>query len=75
MKEFFDYFTKENVENIALTLFFMGVLGIIYSIIAGIWGFAPIEFFNLKIFGTSLLIGLIGIVIGYVNDDINENTK
>jgi len=53
----------------------MFFIGIIYSIIAGIWGFAPIEFFNLKLLATSLLIGVIGIVIGYVNDDINENTE
>lgn len=36
MKEFFDYFTKENINKIALTLLFIDLIDVVYSIIGGI---------------------------------------
>jgi hypothetical protein len=69
MKEFFDYFTKERVEYILVTVFLICILGIVYSIIAGIWGFAPIININWKIFGTSVVIGVITVIVRHLNDD------
>lgn len=69
MKEFFDYFTKERVEYMSLTAFLIGVVGVLYSIIAGIWGFAPSPNLNWKIFGTSIIIVFIASFIAYLNDD------
>ena len=63
------YFTDENVEKIASTIVIIGVIGIVYSIIAGIWGFAPTVNINWKIFATSIIITIIGIVIGNINDN------
>ena len=44
----------------------LGCLAILYSIIAGIWGYAPSENFNWRIFGTgvvSIVLGVIGLYI------------
>jgi len=69
MEKLEDYFTKEKVENYSLIAFVIAVVGIIYSIIAGIWRFAPSPNINWKIFGTSVIIGIIAIIIAYANDD------
>lgn len=66
-----DYFTKERIENTSVGMFIFGCIGVLYSIIAGIWGFAPIKNINWKIFGTSIIIAVIGIIIAHVNDDTN----
>jgi len=69
MNEIFKYFTKEKIDNIALTVFIIAVLAIIYSIIAGIWGFAPVKNMNWKIFGTSIVIAIIAVIVAYINDE------
>lgn len=69
MDELKNYLTKENVEKFSLGMFFIGLIGVIYSIIAGIWGFAPSLNFNWKVFGTSLIIGVIGVIIAHINDE------
>jgi len=68
MENLEDYFTKEKVDKYCMTVFYIGVIGILYAIIAGIWGYAPAENINWKIFGTSILIAAIALIIGYVND-------
>ena len=66
-----DYFTKEKIENYCLIAFGAGIVGILYAIIAGIWRFAPSPNVNWKIFGTSVIIAVIAIIINYLNDDDN----
>lgn len=69
MENLENYFTKEKIENYCIIAFGIGVVGILYSIIAGIWRFAPSPNINWKIFGTSVIIAVIGLIIGQLNDD------
>lgn len=68
MEDLKSYFTEEKIETYTLIAFGIAVLGILYAIIAGIWGFAPSHNINWKIFGTSLIIGVIAVIITYAND-------
>lgn len=60
--EWFEKYLEENKETIKIVFFVilcLGCLAIVYSIIAGIWGFAPSKNVNWKIFGTGFVTGLL----------------
>jgi hypothetical protein len=48
----------------------------IYSVVAGIWGFAPVEKMNAKIFGTAVIIVAVFAIILYtIQDGKSERDK
>jgi len=74
IKEFFDSITEDNVEDFCVGAILFGVAAIVYSIVAGIWGFAPLERINVKIFGTAVVIIIIfGLILYVIQDGKNEN--
>lgn len=61
---------KKIIFNYLVGFLVFGVVAIIYSIIAGIWGFAPIHNMNWKIFGTGAVMSIIsGIFVGMMLED------
>ena len=54
------------IKIVGIVIIFLGILAIIYATIAGIWGFAPNENFNIKMIGTSGMICTLGIIIIWI---------
>jgi quinol-cytochrome oxidoreductase complex cytochrome b subunit len=70
INEFLNNITEDNVEEVCTWAILFGIVAAIYSIVAGIWGFAPIERMNVKIFGTAcIIICIFGIVLAAIQDD------
>lgn len=72
MEKFKQYF-KENAENykyIMAIIMIISCIVILYSIIAGIWRFVPVEKFNLKMFCSGIVTGIVGLILFFVFDDL-----
>ena len=70
IKNFFNNVSEDNVSNAGVIGFILGIVGALYSIIAGIWGFAPAQNINWKIFGTSVIIIIISaLVVSFIEND------
>ena len=65
-----NYEGQEKIELIGGVLGIIGFLALIYSIIAGIWNFNPIEYLNLKIAGTSIILIFISYILFRVNQEM-----